>query len=433
MTAAIAGAPLAARDDDHAFLAPLVEQAAREARMRLEEVAGPTLGAVLGGSLARGEGTVWRDGARVRALSDVDLALVFADRGAAGRARALAPAVARGLARRMREKGLVGPVDVGVLAADDLARLGPRPGTLELRRSGRVLWGPPDLTARFPALDEQDLPRDEALVLLENRGIELLHAWPGAAPAGDVDRQLAAMYAGLKAVVDAAFAFVVAHGRCPATQEARQAVLETLAVEGRSEALGTVLPDLSSNAAFWGAMKLAPDPTAIALRLGASAADPGALARRAWREGARTFVVVERLLAGHGPHGAQRARARRRLRRWWEEGRRFAALERAGQAPWPLRPWPERAGLIARGAPEHQLAACGAALLAGWSAPGAGAAAGAWRTTMVREFPGALPSRLEWDSCRVAVVRLWDGMHMGGTRTAWDGDRPEAAVPSEEP
>jgi hypothetical protein len=23
------------------------------------------------------------------------------------------------------------------------------------------------------------------------------------------------------------------------------------------------------------------------------------------------------------------------------------------------------------------------------------------------------------------VVRLWDGMHMAGTRTAWDDDRPE--------
>jgi hypothetical protein len=241
------------------------------------------------------------------------------------------------------------------------------------------------------------------------------------------------LYAGLKTVVDAAFAFVVAHGRCPATQEARQAVLETLAVEGRSEALGTVLPDLSAHAAFWGAMKLAPDPEAIALRLGAPGApDPAALARRAWRVGAQRFVAVERVLTAHGLAGAHRARTRRRLRRWWEEGRRFAALERAGRAPWPLRSWPERARLVARGAPEHQLAACGAALIAGWSAPGA--ADDAWRTMMIREFPGALPSRLEWDPCRVAVVRLWDGMHMGGTRTAGDAVRPEsAAEPSEEP
>ena len=84
------------------------------------------------------------------------------------------------------------------------------------------------------------------------------------------------------------------------------------------------------------------------------------------------------------------------------------------------------------GAPEHQLAACGAALLSAWAAPGAGGAD--WRTAMERHFPGTLPSRLEWDPCRTAVVRLWDAMHMGGVRTAWDEDRPEtAAGPSEEP
>ncbi|MEO6462523.1 MAG: hypothetical protein ABIP29_05555 [Candidatus Eisenbacteria bacterium] len=59
--------------------------------MRLEQEAGPTLGAILGGSLARGEGTVWRDGDRVRALSDVDLAIVFLiarDESGGGRSRA---------------------------------------------------------------------------------------------------------------------------------------------------------------------------------------------------------------------------------------------------------------------------------------------------------------------------------------------------------
>ena len=367
---------------------------------------------------------MWRDGARVRALSDVDLAIVFADREGRERGRAIAGDVARGLARRMTARGFLGPVDLGVYAREDLARQAPRPGTLEMRRSGRVLWGPPDLPASFPAIDEADVPRDEALVLSENRGIELLHAWPGAARADDADRQLVAMYAGMKAVVDAAFAFVVAHGRCPATQQARQAVLETLAVEGRSEALGTVLPDFFAQSAFWGAMKLAPDPAAIALRLGAPvASDPAALARRAWREGARAHVAVARVLAAHGPSGARRARLRRRVRRWLEEGRRFDRLERAGRAPWPLRPWPARAGLALRGAPEHQLGACGAALLEGWTGPGT--ARGEWREVMRRTFPGRLPPRLDWDPCRVAVVRLWDGMHMGGTRTAWDDDRPE--------
>ena len=440
MIEALEASPLAARPEDHAFLAALVEEALADTSARLAEAGGPLLGVILGGSLARGEGTVWRGEGGPRALSDIDLAAVVMDEAARVRALDVAPFVARGVARRLGARGLAGGFDLGVYTPETLARQGPRPGTLEYRRSGRVLQGAHDLASRFPALVERDVPSEEALVLLENRGAELLLAWPGAIGADDVDGALQSLYAGMKAQLDGAFALVVAHGQCPATTQARQAALESWTVEGRSDALRAVLPDFESNIQFWSAMKLTPDPVAIAFRLGVpDAGDLVALARRAWREGARAWVAYYRAVAGRvlggaptrgtgllplavlASHAAHRAHLARRLRRWWETGRTFDALERDGRAGWALRPRAERPALALQGAPEHELASCVAVLLGAWSDPGGAAD---WRGVMQRRFPGACPERLEWEPCRRAVVRLWDTMHMGGTRTAWDVGEP---------
>lgn len=435
-------ARFAVRDDDHAFFERLVGAALAESRFRIEEAAGPIEGAILGGSLARGEGTVWRGAQGPRALSDVDLALVLPEGPAKARAALVAPQIARGVARRLSQRGLGGGFDLGVYARSDLARQGPRPGTLEYRRSGRVLAGPAEGVAGFPALEEKDVPPEEALVLLENRGAELLLAWPGAAGPGESEKALQAMYAGLKAQLDGAFAFVVTHGECPATIQARQAALERwTTVEGRSETLRAVLPDFLENAAFWGAMKLAPDASAIALHLKVpDATDLVALGRRAWYEGARAWVAYYRVVASRlfglpgaqplvtlASHAAHRARPQRRLRRWWETAHAFDALERDGQARWALRPGVARLGLALRGAPEHELASTIAVLLDAWVDVGVDVEeprVADWRPWMKRLFPGACPERMEWDRCRQAAVRLWDTMQSGGVRTAWEIDDP---------
>ena len=428
----------AASGDDHEFLAALVAVALAETKFRIEEAAGPLKAVILGGSLARGEGTVWRGAHGPLALSDVDFAVVVEDAAARARAERVVRDVRVGVTRRLAERGLVGGFDLGLYAPSDLGRQGPRPGTLEYRRSGQVLAGGQEWTAGFPALEEKDVPAEEALVLLENRGAELLLAWPGAAGAEQAGPALKAMYAGLKARLDGAFAFVVAQGECPATVEARQAALERwTTVEGRSETLRAVLPDFLADAAFWGAMKLAPDPAAIAFRLQVSdPSDLTALGRRAWRDGARAWVgyyraVAARVfgLAGAPPlavlaaHAAHRARPRRRLRRWWETARRVEALEREGRAAWALREGPARFRLALAGAPEHQLASTIAVLLEAWAEAGSSGVPD-WRPVMERSFPGACPERLDWDRCRQAAVRLWDTLDSGGARVAWDVPDP---------
>jgi len=185
MLEALSTRPLAATAQDHAFLAERIEDAARDVWERGREAAGEPLGLLLVGSLARGEGTVWRGAAGPFALSDVDFALVLPDEAARGRAAAVAPALARALAHRLHERGVLGGCDLGVYTPERLARQERRPGTLEARRGGRVLFGPAELASRYPAFEERDVPPEEALVLLENRGAELLLAWPGADAGAD--------------------------------------------------------------------------------------------------------------------------------------------------------------------------------------------------------------------------------------------------------
>ena len=430
---------------DSAYLEGLVDEAVADLEARLGPPAGGLLGVILAGSLARGEGTVWRGAAGPRALSDLDLAAVVADEATRVRLAPLAASCARGLARRLRARGLVAAVDVGVYAPVDLARQIKRPGTLEMRRSGRVLRGPADLPELIPAFEESEIPRDEALVLLENRGLELLAAWPGVGPDGGGDAALAALYAGMKALLDAAFALVVYEGRCPATGQARQAALELLTVEGRFDDLHAVLPDFRSAVAFWTSMKSRPDATAIARHLGvADRGDLVALARRTWREGARAWVECYRVLVGRmagrpgAPlavlveHAAHRARLRRRLRRWAEWSLAARSSGQAGSDGWALRPMPARLGLALHGAPEHELAATAAILLGAWAAAAGAGPPPDWPHFVRSRFPGACPERLDWERCRHAVVRLWDSVELRGTRTAWDVPPPRPAEAGQE-
>lgn len=437
MIEALEAQPLAATAADHAFLAARVEDVVHHVRARVREACGEPLGLLLVGSLARGEGTVWRGAGGPLALSDVDLALVLPDEATRARAVAIAPSLAAGLRARLVERGAIGGLDLGVYTPERLSRQERRPGVLEARRSGRVLFGPLDLPGRFPAFDEADVPAEEALVLLENRGAELLLAFPGADVGRDAHAALGAMHAGMKAQLDGAFAFVVATGECPATLKARQAALERRTVEGRSEPIRAVLPDFLARVEFWSAMKREPDAAAIALHLGVSdAGDLEGLARRAWREAARAWVAYYRVVAarvlgasavaGHAEppalaalatHAAHRARPARRLRRWWETSRAFAALEAEGRARWALPNGAARVRLALQGAPEHELAACVAFLLGGWVDAGSVD----WRPLVARAFPGRPPEALDWERCRNAAVRLWDSMQTGGARTAWEG------------
>jgi hypothetical protein len=212
---------------------------------------------VLTGSFARGEGSVASVAGGLRVLGDIEFFVVLAR---ASDYRRLRPAmatwgpIAAGTlgAGRIRADLEFGPVHVGYLR-----RAGPSIFVHDLRRHGKVLWGPDDLLEQMPAFGAEAIPREDALRLLLNRTIEQLEAYDRVATLED-DAMLDVAYQQLKIVLDlagSALAFGGQHCASYAERPARFArlVRETPSLERRLPA------GVSRDLAHAAAMKLAPD------------------------------------------------------------------------------------------------------------------------------------------------------------------------------
>jgi predicted nucleotidyltransferase len=140
---------------------------------RVRAWSGPRrLAIVLGGSFASGEACELHLATPDRRyLSDVDLYVVLPDAGSQRRARALQRAEAD-----WRPAEFLAAIEVSFLTPADLATLPARPGTLHLKRHGRVLEGDPRILERIRDWSARDVDREERLLLLENRAFELLEA-----------------------------------------------------------------------------------------------------------------------------------------------------------------------------------------------------------------------------------------------------------------
>lgn len=364
---------------------------------------------VLTGSACRGEATVlpWRQ--RSLVLSDLDFAVLFADARARDRAGARLARASRELGREFARWDFLGAVDLGAYALADLPAQAPRPGALEWERSGMVLAGEPSLLDRLPRYPASAIPPEEALLLCENRLLELL--WLEPRCEGPEPQPLVALYAGGKGVLDAALARLLSLGLCPGGVEGRY--------EACAAAPGAVWHDLA-RLAFWTRFKLEPRHEDLEERFGRGST-PAAWARQAWREGAEALLAAYRdLVERHTPprgrallaRAAGRARLRRRLRRAWNAWREG---ERRGLT------WASPRSLLrflAAGAPEHVLGATAAELVAeavGGAAPGVGGPERIGRAPVVASLIPAAPGA-SWEERRARAVEAWDRWVLRGAR-----------------
>jgi predicted nucleotidyltransferase len=158
-----------------AAVAAAVDRCVRVLRERLGQ---RLVGVVLTGSFARGEGTVVPVERHLRVLGDIEF-LVILPRGRDY--RALRPTLAgwgRQVSQALGEQRVRVDVEFGP-AEEAYLRRRARPSIFvyDLRRHGRVVWGPPDLLTRIPPFGTGDIPREDALHLVFNRAIEQLDAW----------------------------------------------------------------------------------------------------------------------------------------------------------------------------------------------------------------------------------------------------------------
>ena len=360
---------------------------------------------IVTGGHARGDAVRARLDGRDLWLSDLDLWAVMPDRDRRDRAAA----------RRRRDTTLVGSagaraalgfaaaIEVGFVVPADLSQMVARPGTLELRRSGKVVSGDARVLELVPPFEPSDISLEERRLLLENRGFELLWARPRlSAPRRTA---LAARHALLKAVADLASVRSLASGLLPASP-----------LERVAWARAQRPPELRA-----GRIDL---PAADWLRLWDAV--------ESWRRGTPESLAPPRAVEEW----------RRAVRAWCETWERFAWPDATGTDPWrdvllsarraPLRrrvrqglaaPLPglgPRSALRAalRGTPRHRLHAAATVLLmaAARSRDVPSLPAGALRAlAQLHVLPPR--ERRDWTNASAALFATWDTRFHDGQRS----------------
>lgn len=230
---------------------PLTREPRHEARMRdvlracvahlTERVGPPVLRAVvLTGSFARGEGTVFARGTRLKVLGDLEFFVVVDGSLDARRLSRACRAWALEASARLHHRGVSADVEFGPIELDFFARKA-RPSIFvhDLRQHGKVLWGDERVVERIPPFGTEAIPREDAVWLLFNRIVEQLEAWDRVERV-EGDRLLDLAYQRLKLSLDlagSALAFVGAH---VSLYRARPAAFGRLVTETPS--LAAVLP-----------------------------------------------------------------------------------------------------------------------------------------------------------------------------------------------
>jgi len=363
---------------------------------------------VLSGSHAAGH-AVWcaLDGREVT-LSDLDVYAVLPDDAACRDAAARARAGRSGLRARLLALGIAAPLEVGFLTRSGLARMPARPGVLELVRRGRVVLGDPDVMALVPRWSPRDVPREETLLLLENRGFELLLA--GAALASvEPLRRYQACHALRKTSADLATVLALAAGELPADAAARIAWAS-------EHALGALAALPLEHQAAPGAFQ-ALWASALAWRSGETTLPAPAALAAEWHATVRAWCAVWWALHGDGPREpwarALRVAARAPMRR---RARQALLAASRGGATAPLG---SRLRFAFAGTPQHRVNGSAAVLLlaAAMSAPPPARPAlpvGALRALRALDVTGAA----DWSGAAHDVTRAWDLWVLDGQRTA---------------
>lgn len=357
------------------------------------------LALVLTGSHASGEAvwTTW-NGRRIT-LSDVDLYAILRDDAACARAtaRRRADTVDAGA---LLEAGLAAPLEVGFLTREGFGRAAARPGTLEIARRARVVFGDAGVLRDAPAWTAEDVPFEETLLLLENRGFDLLVAHAARAHEG-LDA-LRARHAVLKAAADLAGVLALECRQWPVPAAQRLAWAAEHALPGVRAGLPAEWQDAAAALPrLWS--------TALAWKQGDVRALAPAEAAEEWRQVARAWCAVWWHLGRTGERDpwpralkvAARAPLPRRLRRAFTRVRPDALAE-----PLAAR---LRHGLA--GTPQHRLDASAAVLLlaAAVSRGAPALPAGALRALRVL----GVTNEVEWPAARREVVRAWEERVLG--------------------
>lgn len=134
---------------------------------------------ILSGSFALNEGSVLFRESGPLFLSDIDLVIVLDSRGAHARAFERRQELGEACEALFPGATFSGHFGIGLFLTGELRFLPSRPGVFDLKAHGVVLWGDGEVLSLVPTYRESQIGGAEALILLENRMMVLLGAYPG--------------------------------------------------------------------------------------------------------------------------------------------------------------------------------------------------------------------------------------------------------------
>ena len=184
---------------------------------------------VLTGSAARDESTFVEDGGDWKLLGDADFFLVFRD-GSPLPDSALVEAAACDVKAALANRSLTACVGLSPVERAYFAKLPRHIATYELRMSGRVIWGSPDVLSSIPMFSAEQISREDAWRMLGNRMIEMLESW------GSADSFASAPYRTIKLFLDMATSYLVFAGAYRPTYRDRAIALRLMAEETSAQA-----------------------------------------------------------------------------------------------------------------------------------------------------------------------------------------------------
>lgn len=215
-------------------------------------------------------------------LSDIDLSVITRSDAKRNAVKSIRPALKKKLGAIDEASIMCSPADIGVYSPGDLRAQVPKMGVVEMRESGKVLWGDAAALMALPDYGPADITQWEAVTLLHNRCLESLSV-AGKRESGRQQDTMNLLYAGAKAYLDAGTSLAAFHGRYVPGYRRRLREVIDITHDKYSNGLGGLAAEtFLEGMAFWTDFKVDGDLNKIIAMYGAGGSPEG-MREAAWQ------------------------------------------------------------------------------------------------------------------------------------------------------
>lgn len=212
---------------------------------------------LLTGSFARGEGSVIREGNRLKMLSDMEFMVVCPSGSDVDSIQQSVNQKAQELSGWLAAKAVECEIEFSAVDHNYLRHLRPAIFNYELLAHARTVWGDEQILAAAPRFPASAIPRWDAWRLLNNRMLEQLQ-WADLSSRRGAAELQAAFYHVLKCYLDMATAILIFAGHYRSHYGERAGALEAWAGTASKEGV-TFAQELARRVSACTAFKLHPD------------------------------------------------------------------------------------------------------------------------------------------------------------------------------